>query len=317
MDIGLMVEGQAGLTWERWNHIVSMADRLGFSSLYRTDHLYVNSQLESLDAFLSFAVAANISNRIRLGPLCTSFSLRSPVSMGRMAAQLDQLSEARFTLGLGVSWYEPEFKTYGLPFPSIKERYDRLEEGIELIRNLWSPGPSTFKGRFYTLEGADCLPKPIANRLPIIIGGTGERRTLRAVAQYADEWNCDGYHNPDVYAHKLSVLERHCEDVGRDIATIRRSMLAHVITGPDQAAIDRVKPHAMKLMGAPEWSSRDNVQDAESEGTLIGNAEQIVERLAQLANLGVQEVELQHYDFASDEVPEYIAAEIMPLVQTL
>ena len=317
MDIGLMVEGQAGLTWERWRHIAGLAERLGFRSLYRTDHFFVNSQLESLDAFLSFAVAASETSRLRLGPLCTSFSLRSPVSLGRMAAQIDRLSDGRFTLGLGVSWYEPEFRAYGIHFPPAAERYDRLGDGIELLRSLWSSGPSTYNGRFYSLEDADCLPKPTGGRLPILIGGTGERRTLRAVAQYADEWNCDGYHSPEMYAHKLSVLERHCEAVGRDPATIRRSMLAHVITGPDQAAIDRVRPHAMKLMGAPEWSSRDMVQEAEAAGTLVGNAEEVVDRLGPLAELGLQEVELQHYDFSSDEVPEYIAAEIAPRAATL
>ncbi len=312
-----MVEGQAGLTWERWSHILAMTERLGFRSLFRTDHFFVRSQLESLDAFLSFAVAARETKTVRFGPLCTSFSLRSPVSLGRMAAQIDQLSGGRFTLGLGVSWYEPEFRTYGMPFPPPAERYDRLEDGIELLRSLWSSGPSTYRGRFYSLEEADCLPKPAGGRLPILIGGTGERRTLRAVARYADEWNCDGYHSPEIYAHKLAVLERHCEAIGRDPATIRRSMLVHVLTGPDEAAIDRVRPAAMELMGTPEWSSREMVQAAEAEGMLVGNAEQVVDKLGPLSELGVQEVELQHYDFESDEVPEYIAAEVAPRAAAL
>jgi len=312
-----MVEGQAGLTWERWSHILAMTERLGFRSLFRTDHFFVRSQLESLDAFLSFAVAAKETKRVRFGPLCTSFSLRPPAVMGRMAAQIDQLSGGRFTLGLGVSWYEPEFRAYGIPFPPATERYDRLEDGIELLRSLWSSGPSTYRGRFYSLEEVDCLPKPAADRLPILIGGTGERRTLRAVAQYADEWNCDGYHSPEMYAHKLSVLERHCEAIGRDPATIRRSMLIHVLTGPDQTVIDRLRPHAMKLMGTPEWSSREMLQEVEAGGMLVGNAEQVVEKLGPLAELGVEEVELQHYDFNSDEVPEYIAAEVAPRAAAL
>ena len=312
-----MVEGQAGLTWERWSHILAMTERLGFRSLFRTDHFFVRSQLESLDAFLSFAVAAKETKRVRFGPLCTSFSLRPPAVRGRMAAQIDQLSGGRFTLGLGVSWYEPEFRAYGIPFPPATERYDRLEDGIELLRSLWSSGPSTYRGRFYSLEETDCLPKPAADRLPILIGGTGERRTLRAVAQYADEWNCDGYHSPEMYAHKLSVLERHCEAIGRDPATIRRSMLIHVLTGPDQTVIDRLRPHAMKLMGTPEWSSREMLQEVEAGGMLVGNAEQVVEKLGPLAELGVQEVELQHYDFGSDEVPEYIAAEVAPRAAAL
>ena len=182
MDIGLMVEGQAGLTWERWSHILAMTERLGFHSLFRSDHFYIRSQRESLDAFLSFVLAAIETTRIRFGPLCTTFVHRTPVSVGRMSAQIDLLSGQRFCLGLGVGWYESEFKTYGLAFPQVTERFDRLEDGIGLLRTLWSPGPSTHRGRFYQAEDVDCLPKPASGRPPIVIGGTGERRTLKAVA---------------------------------------------------------------------------------------------------------------------------------------
>jgi alkanesulfonate monooxygenase SsuD/methylene tetrahydromethanopterin reductase-like flavin-dependent oxidoreductase (luciferase family) len=115
-----------------------------------------------------------------------------------------------------------------------------------------------------------------------------------------------------MYAHKLSVLERHCEAVGRDPDTIRRSMLVHVVTGPNEKAMERSRFGAMQLLGTPQWATRDMVQETETGGMLVGDAEQVVDRLGPLGELGLQEVQLQHYDFDSDEVPEYIAAELVP-----
>jgi len=313
-----MIEGQFGLTWERWVHILRLAERLGFASVFRTDHFFVGKQRESLDSFLSFAVAAHETRNIRFGPLCTSFSFQTPANTGRMSAQLDVLSGGRFVLGLGISWYEPEFRAYGIPFPSVDERFNRQHEGIEILHALWSPGSSTYTGKYYNVEEVNCLPKPTKGKVPIIIGGTGEKRTLRLAAQYADEWNCDGYLTPKKYAHKVRVLEKHCQDIGRNPAEIRRSMLVHVLTGPNQKSIDRVAESAMDLLGSSEWSSsREAQQEAEKQGMIVGEANQIAEQLSALATLGVNEVQLEHFDFSSDEVPEYIASEIIPKVVKL
>ena len=318
MKIGLMVEGQNDLTWELWRHILAMGERLGFSSILRSDHFFMGGiQRDSLDSFLSFVVAAEETSRVRFGPLCTNFNQRSPVQVGRMAAQIDILSGGRFALGLGVGWYEPELRAYGIELAPTPERFDRLDEGVDLMKALWSPGPSTYRGRYYSIEDVDCRPKPGPGRPPIVIGGTGEKRTLLAVAKHADEWNCDGYLSPKDYAHKLSVMERHCEAVGRDPATIRRSMLVHVVTGPTQEAIDRVARAGRDLLGASEWTSRDTIQEAESQGMLVGMADMVVDELGPLAEMGVEEVQFQHYDFNSDEAPEYIASEIMPELDRL
>lgn len=318
MDIGLMVEGQFSLTWERWSHILAMAERLGFPTVFRSDHVFIGKQRESLDAFLSFVVAAQETTRIRFGPLCTSFTAHTPMDVARMSAQLDLLSGGRFALGLGVGWYEPEFRAYGVPFPPMPERFERLEEGINVLHGMWSDGPVTYAGHHYSLEDADSLPKPSSGRPPIVIGGTGERKTLRLVAQYADEWNCDGYLTAERYAHKVQVLEQHCEAVGRDPAEIRRSMLVHVVTGPDEKVIDRIMGLSADLMNAPEWAdTREARQAAEADGMVFGSAEEVAERLAPLAELGVHEVQIEHLDFASDEVPEYLASELVPIVADL
>ena len=156
-----MLEAHYGLTWERWRHIVRLADRLGFASLFRLDHFFgLQPPQVSLDAPLSMAIAATESSRIRFGTLVTPVTFWEPVHLGRMAAQIDRLSGGRFVLGLGIGWNEAEHRAYGLPFPPVRERFDRLEDAIALMRTLWAEGAATYHGAFYRLEGADCRPKP-------------------------------------------------------------------------------------------------------------------------------------------------------------
>lgn len=317
MKIGLMVEGQNGLTWERWSHIVRLAENLAFPSLFRSDHYFIGSQRDSLEAYLSFVLTARETRRIRFGPLVTPVMFRSPVDVARMAAQIDVLSGGRFVMGLGAGWSEAEHRAYGIRFPSNGERLDRLEEAINLMTALWAPGPATYPGRFYHVEGAECLPKPSSGRLLILIGGDGERRTLRLVAQYADEWNCVNL-SPEAYRRKNEVLERHCEAVGRDPQTIARSMMVFGLIGLNKETIDRMTPRLMELFSAsPGTSVKEFQERARARGMIVGQREEVLDWLGKLGELGLQEVQFQHLDFDSDEVPEFLASEIMPKVASL
>ncbi|MBE7520562.1 MAG: TIGR03560 family F420-dependent LLM class oxidoreductase [Thermoflexaceae bacterium] len=316
MEIGLMVEGQNGLTWERWSHILALAERLGFPTVFRSDHYFIGPQQDSLEAFLSFVVAAKETKRVRFGPLVTPVTFREPVNVGRMAAQLDLLSGGRFVMGLGAGWNEAEHHAYGLSFPPIKERFDRLEEAIHVLRALWAPGPATHAGPFYRLDGADCLPKPAPGRPPILIGGGGEKRTLRLVARYAGEWNAVNL-SPEAYAHKREVLERHCEREGRDPSTIRRSMMAFAIVGPNEATLDAATRRVQSMFGGANVPPAEWRAGAKARGMIVGSTGEVVETLGRLAEQGVQEVQFQHFNFDSDEVPEYLAAEIAPRVRGL
>ena len=293
MDIGLMVEGQNGLTWERWSHILALAERLQFPTVFRSDHYFIGRQQDSLDAYLSFVMAASQPKTIRFGPLVSPVTFRSPVQVGRMAAQIDRLSGGRFVMGMGAGWNEPEHKAYGIPFPTVRERMDRLEESINVVRALWAPGPATYTGRYYSLDGADCMPKPAAGRPPILIGGGGEKRTLRLAARYADEWNGVNF-GPDVYARKAQVLEQHCEAEKRDPAAIRRSMMIFC--------------RWEDLL--PKWSTQ--------QGEVIANGvDQLLDVIGQLGRSGLQEIQFQHFDFDDDSVPEYLASEVVPRVKGL
>jgi F420-dependent oxidoreductase-like protein len=310
MQIGLMVEGQNGLTWERWIHILQLAERLNFPTLMRSDHYFIGRQQDSLEAYLSFAVAARETSRIRFGPLVSPVTFRSPVDVGRMAAQIDLLSGGRFVMGLGAGWNEAEHKAYGIPFPPLKERFDRLEEAIQVIRALWGNGPADFHGRHYRLEGADCIPTPASGRPPILIGGSGEKRTLRLVARYADEWNAVNA-NPEQYAAKVKVLEARCEAVGRDPATIRRSMMTFAVIGPDAASLDRATERMMGMWGAPAGTSPEQYRvGLRARGMIVGGKDEVLDACGKYARLGMNEIQFQHFNFDDDTVPEFLAADV-------
>ena len=315
MDIGLMVEGQNGLTWERWRHILALAERLKFPSVFRSDHYFIGPQQDSLEAYLSFVMAASETKSIRFGPLVSPVTFRSPVDVARMAAQLDVLSGGRFVMGLGAGWNEAEHRAYGIPFPPVKERFDRLEEAINVIKTLWAPGAGSYEGTHYQLNNADCQPKPGAGRPPILIGGGGEKRTLKLVARYASEWNGVNL-TAETYRQKTSVLERHCAAEGRDPSTIRRSMMAFAIVGPTDADIDHATSRLMSMWGvSADTSPADYRTAARARGIITGRTDEVVETLGKLAELGLQEVQFQHFNFDDDSVPEYLAAEIAPRVK--
>ena len=310
-----MVEGQNGLTWERWSHILALAERLGMPGVYRSDHYFIGQQQDSLEAYLSFVMAASETQRIRFGPLVSPVTFRRPVDVARMVAQLDTLSDGRFTCGVGAGWNEPEHVAYGVDFPAIKERFDRMDDAIRLMKTLWSGGPVSYEGEFYSLKEADCLPRPPSGRPYFLIGGAGEKRTLRSVAEFADEWNFTPLPF-DQIAHKNEVLAKHCETLDRDPASIRHSQMTFGLIGPD----DLLKPivqHLKTARGAGDMSDEAFLQASRDRGSIVGGSEEVVDQLGRLAELGVEEMMFQHFLFDDDSVPEYLATEIAPRVADL
>ncbi|PZC49722.1 MAG: Flavin-dependent oxidoreductase, luciferase family [Chloroflexi bacterium] len=314
MDIGLMVEGQNGLTWERWRHILRLAERLQIASVFRSDHYMIRTFQDSLEAYLSFVMAAEETTSLRFGPLVTPMTFRSPVDVGRMAGQISLLSEGRFVMGLGAGWHEPEHIAYGIPFHTLKERMDRLEETLELVQALWRPGPTTYAGRYYQVQEAECLPKPNPAP-PILIGGTGEKRTLRMVAQHAVEWNSVNL-GPEAFAQKLSVLERHCADLGRDPATIKKSMMLFAIVAPTPELLDRVTSIVMGLRGVDGDPAAFRAASKE-QGMLVGGTDEMVDWLGSMAALGLSEVQVQHFLYDEDDIPTWLAQDVQPQVAAL
>ena len=314
MDIGLMVEGQNGLNWKRWVHIYQLAERLGFPSLFRSDHYFIGEQQDALDTYVSLAIAAHETTNLRLGVLVSPITFRSPVEMARMAAAIDLVSGGRFVLGMGAGWNESEHTAYGIPFPAQGERTGRLMEAVELVRTLWSPGPSNFEGKYYQVTDANMMPKPAAGRPWLLVGGSGPRRTLKVAARFANEWNCVNV-PIETYSQRAAVLHSHCITFDRDPLTIKRSMMTFGIVGPNEKALMHAAEIASKHVGRGQYDAKGLLAAAAERGVLHGTTEQVVEHLGRLAENGVREVQFQHMDFDNDEVPEYLASEIAPKVK--
>ncbi|MGI9596434.1 MAG: TIGR03560 family F420-dependent LLM class oxidoreductase [Acidimicrobiales bacterium] len=316
MDVGIIIGEATPLEWERWRHVCRLVERLGFNSLFRSDHYFNGEQKEAIDVYLSFVMAAEETERVRFGPLVTPVTFREPVNVGRMAQQLDALSGGRFVLGLGAGWHPDEHRTYGIDFPPPAERYDRLAEALALMKELWYSRSGTFDGVHYRLAGTDSKPHPPTGRPPILIGGTGPRRTLRIVAEHGHEWNATPLDLAD-YKIAKETLEQHCAEVGRDPAEIRRSMLLFATIGPDQRNEDIALQRFLDMI-APEGATI-TLEDAiaAGRGPWRGSVDQLVDHLGQLAELGLDEVVFEHFCHEEDTIPEWLASDVMPRLAPL
>ena len=202
------------------------------------------------EAWELLAAWAAITKTVRLGTLVTGNTYRHPPVLAKMVATLDHVSNGRAILGLGAAWHEGEHAMYGLPFPSTGGRLSRMDEAARVLRLLLDQPVSTFEGKHYRLKDAVAEPKPLQRRLPILIGGGGEQKTLRTVARYADYWH--GHGTPEVIRHKLDVLAAHCVEVGRDVAeitpltTVRPDLVLRENTADVEAQLERVRVRARR-----------------------------------------------------------------------
>jgi F420-dependent oxidoreductase-like protein len=191
------------------------------------------------EAWTMLAGIAAVVPRIRLGTLVTGNTYRNPALLAKQAAQVDIISGGRCVLGLGAGWQQNEHEAYGIGFYTAGGRLRRLEEAVQVIRSLFDNERTDFEGKHYKIRNAPLAPKPVQTRLPILIGGGGEKVTMRIAAQYADEWNTWG--TPETLAHKIKVLEEHCERLGRDPKSIRRSAQAVMTISDDPAVLERAR----------------------------------------------------------------------------
>ena len=307
MEIGAQV-GCYRNTWDSIRTVVELLEAGPWSSVWFADHYLPppgrreEEHLTAHEAFTLIAAGAGFTERLRLGQLVLGNTYRNPAQVAKMASTLDQISHGRFTLGIGASWFKREHEAYGWDFPPMRERQDRFEEAVELIRALFTQkGPVSFDGRYYHLDEAPmapgCFQEP---HIPILVGGTGERRTLRTLAQSGDVMNLDGWAggpmSAEYFHHKVGVVEKHCEAVGRDPAEIRYTVLMPTMVTDDSSAVAEFM--ANRRLG---------------EGSAAGPKNYVIERIGESVDAGASEIMIG--GVLTDDLEQYqlIAEEIIPV----
>ena len=310
MQVGIMIEGQEGLTWERWWRLAAAAEDLGYESLCRSDHLTGlggESKRPSLETWASLAALATRTRRIRFGPMVSPLTFYHPVILAKAAAAIDTLAGGRFDLGIGAGWNEHEHAMYGVPFPALKERMNRLECGARAIRALDAAKPVTLAQPYYALKNAETYPKSPSGRTRLVIGGRGEKRTLRVVAEFADEWNVTRVSAAD-YPAKYHVLVEHCKAVERNPNSIRRSLMIPLAIGRNNADIARRVANARAVFPALP----DGEAAWRAAGFLAGPPSQVLADLDKWKAVGMERVLLQILDQEDIEALELFAKEVLP-----
>lgn len=285
-----LVDVQPADHWPTITGLAAHADTGPWESVWVYDHMHTapyTSGQATHEAWSLMAGLGAVTSRVRLGQMCTCVGYRNPALLAKTAATVDMISGGRVEMGIGAGWYQQEWEAYGYGFPSAGQRLGMLDESVHIMREAWSVGEVTFHGEHYRMDGAIVQPRPLqTGGIPLWIAGGGERKTLRTAARYADYTNFDG--TPEGFAHKSEVLRQHCADLGRDPSEITRSANYNVaIAETEREVEDRLaflRDRMSRYVGADE---ADRELSAYRGLPAVGTPEQVVEKLSELKNLGM------------------------------
>jgi F420-dependent oxidoreductase-like protein len=297
--------------WSEVAEVVTHCEQAGWGGAYISDHFMPNRPDGEtvdgpvLECWTALAGLAALTTRLKLASLVCGNTYRHPAVLANMAATVDQISVGRFTLGLGAGWQENEHTAYGMDFGDVRSRLDRLEEACAIVTSLLREPRTNFDGHHYRLRDAPCDPKPVQTRLPLLIGGKGEQRTMRITARYADEWNawCD----IEQFRHRTGVVDQRCDEIERDPAEIARSTQAFVFLSDDQAWLER---HRSTPSDRPR---------------LIGTPTELVDQIAAYGEAGLDELIVPDWTmgplarrldtldrFLTEVAPHFLSSEPVP-----
>jgi F420-dependent oxidoreductase-like protein len=307
VDLRIFTEPQQGATYDDLLRVAQATEECGFDAFFRSDHFLamgVPGEPGPTDSYVTLAGLARETSRIRLGTLVTSATFRLPGPLAVAVAQVDQMSGGRVELGLGTGWFEAEHQAYGIPFPAVSERFDRLAEQLEILTGLWTTPPGerySFTGTHYTVVDSPALPKPVQQpHPPVIVGGKGKRRTPELAARFATEFNVP-FATVDDVAAQFARVDRACAEAGRDPATLARSVAQMTCVGRDDAEVARRAEALGKKV------------DELNPFDLTGTVAQVVDQLGTWQQrTGLSRFYLQILDLADLDHLELIAAEVAP-----
>lgn len=307
VDFRIFTEPQQGATYDQLLAVAKRAEALGFDAFFRSDH-YLAMNADGLpgptDAWLTLAGLARETSTIRLGTLVTSATFRHPGPLAISVAQVDQMSGGRVEFGLGAGWFEAEHTAYGIPFPGLGERFDRLTEQLEIITGLWqTPVGGTFDhaGKFYTVQDSPALPKPTQERVPVIVGGMGRNRTPELAARFATEFNIP-FQSLDAVAGQYARVREVCGQVGRDADDLTYSVALVLCCGRTEDELAR----RAAAIGREVDELREN--------GAAGTPDEVVAKIEAYRALGATRVYLQVLDLDDLDHLDLVAAEVVPNV---
>ncbi|MCU1351394.1 MAG: family F420-dependent class oxidoreductase [Acidimicrobiales bacterium] len=301
MELASIPDPQA--KWQRAVETAVRAEELGYDHLWVYDHVHnvpVPAHETMFEAWTTVAAISQRTSRIGLGQMVGCTSYRNPSLLAKITATVDVISGGRLEWGIGAGWYDNEYKAYGYDFPSAGVRIAMLAECVQIVKAMWTEADATFHGEHFTIDGAQCDPKPLQSPHPNIwIGGGGERKTLRVVAEHATHSNFGG--KPHEWAHKSEVLERHCKDVGRPFDEITRTWSPEMFVRETEAEIGT---ESRSFWGEPFESWRD--------GNLVGTPDQVAEKLQAYIDLGCRGFVPWCADYPDHTSMELFATQVMP-----
>ena len=294
-------------SWEETKRAATAFESMGFDSLWVSDHLYgpQSPAVPILEAWSLVSALAAVTERVQIGTLVTPIGMRNPAHLGKVVATVDNISGGRIIPGLGAGWMAREFSDFGVPFLSAVERLGQLREGVQLLTQMWDPELEavTFQGTYFQVDELVCQPKP-QRRLPLLIGGAGERRTLRIAAEYADIWNNPAVHQTAL-EHKIHVLRQHCDALGRDPAAITISQQCLVTIAPDADSLGPMVDKAQRLFAG-------HLGDPAGPLAITGTPEQVRDRIRRHLDLGCTMLMIEFFGRDTVEPARLFAETVMP-----
>jgi F420-dependent oxidoreductase-like protein len=312
MDLCVMIEGQEGVSWEDWLALAKACEAHGVPALFRSDH-YLNldgrADRGSLDAWATLAALAAVTDTLRLGTLVSPATFRHPSELAKVVAAADHVSGGRVELGLGAGWHEPEHRAYGFEFPPVGERMDRLAEQLEIVHGSWTAAPFSFDGAMYRLEGLDAQPRPVQQpHPPLLVGGSGGRRSAALAARWADEYNTP-FASVEQLRERRARVEEACRAAGRE--PIPFSLMTGFLVGLDREEL-REKAAALAVAQGDNDRDVDAWLASPPEAWIVGTVDEVVEPLRVLREAGLSRVMLQHLLHTDLETVELIGRCLAP-----
>jgi len=311
MEISITIEGW-GLAWPRWKQLITKIEEYGFYAIYKSDHftLGVDPHIDHLEAFIALNYLASTIPRMNFGTMVAPLSFRDPVMMARQAMAIDDLSGGRMILGLGAGWLQEEHVMFGYELGTLKQRFDRLEEGLQVITQLIRNDETiTFEGKYFQLQEATLMPRP-QRKTPVMIGGKGPKRTLPLIARYADIWNCE-MASTELYLERAALLDDLLHTEGREPGDVKRTVTMPVLCWETESERDQMLEDNHEILHH-YFGGTDKLLSYYQGAGISGSADYVIEQIKAYETAGVEEFVIRYMGMKGDTGLEKLAKHVLP-----